>query len=630
MHPRLRSRIAFAILASLTGALLLFSVFGWLPSSVSLDVGPGDADYVSGLSPEWRFEDGRTWREMRREARFRAPLRIEGPGVLTITLAGSRVPARLQVVLVDRVLDQVTIAPGRTFAPLVFTIPAWAVDTDVRLKTEGNDGSEAPLRIDRVSFRGQRIRPRLGLALQLLAIPTLSFLAFLAAGLRLRTALVVTLLLALVVSPVPPVFGLDSFARLHLIRKGALVAPLGLLIVVLARVVRGAKHAAVRSTFFIALLFKAALVFHPSYSFTDLAIHRTLVELVFHRGVVDFWTRLPEYQQIHNVGVAPVGGHFVAFPYPALFYFIVNAGNRAAHDPEFWMKLGGALASALALFPLAALARRFSSAPGADLWACLVYLLVPAYTRSLLLMEYSALLGHLMDLVALAFLARIGLELTKRRGQIGALLVVMSSLIAYTSGFLHMGLLIGGILALAPVLGGMTRRDRLRLAAASLLALVLSVATYHPKSWSNVVEASVSPSTEETNTPSEGRMDAPLTRALRFLGAPVLALGLAGTLLALKRPAAVPLRLLLASWLIAAATAYALKFGFHDLFLYQKELYFGGALLAVGEAVLLGELWMRGAWARASAVVLFLATLAAFGLEMREVFPQFYERYLFL
>ena len=76
--------------------------------------------------------------------------------------------------------------------------------------------------------------------------------------------------------------------------------------------------------------------------------------------------------------------------------------------------------------------------------------------------------------------------------------------------------------------------------------------------------------------------------------------------------------------------AYTLRFVLVELFLYQKELYWVGAMLAatsgpllahVGEKTRLGRLW---------AVLLFLAIVAAGLAELVAIAPRFYREYLFL
>ncbi|MCP5117664.1 MAG: hypothetical protein GY953_43125, partial [bacterium] len=211
---------------------------------------------------------------------------------------------------------------------------------------------------------------------------------------------------------------------IHLIQRGPAVAATGLVVVGLARLVARGLKPAFLGLVYGALVLKAFLVFHPHFYFVDLPIHETLLELVYHRGFMDFWQRFPDYQVIHNLGVAPVAGVYQPFPYPTFFYLLAHTGNRLTHDPELWLKLTGALAGALSLFPLGYIARRLSHAPGADLLAGVIYLLTPALTQSLLLLELSALAGHLFDLMVVAYLAHVsfGLRSWKRTASVAALI----------------------------------------------------------------------------------------------------------------------------------------------------------------------------------------------------------------
>ncbi len=158
----------------------------------------------------------------------------------------------------------------------------------------------------------------------------LSLLALGGAGVSLRTSVAGTLALGAVVSAL----GFqDPFVTVHLVRRGAVVAMLGLPLVLVLRLFARRLTPAFLSLVYGAFLLKAFLVLHPSFYFADLPIHETLLELVYHRGVVDFWTRLPEYQAAHNLGVAPVGGVYQAFPYPTAHYPVAHRGASAYHTP---------------------------------------------------------------------------------------------------------------------------------------------------------------------------------------------------------------------------------------------------------------------------------------------------------
>ena len=599
--------------------------------SLPLDIGPADSDYTQGLSEFWRYDGERTWREMGRRARLRLPVTLEGPGRLSLSVAQPDPrPLRLYAEFDDGTSQEITVVPSSEFHELHLELPRTRARADVRLRTETADGSPGRLRIDRIEWSGEKARPQSRLAWQFASIMVLSLVTLGVAGASFPASVGVSLAIggaALAVS-----FH-DPFVAVHLVRRGAVVTMLGLTVVIALRLLARRLTPAFLSLIYGALLLKALLVFHPSFFFTDLPIHQTLLELVYHRGVVDFWTRLPDYQEAHNLGVAPVGGTYQAFPYPVVFYLLAHLGNSAFHAPELWLKLGGALVSALALLPLGFLARRLCPAPHADVAAGLVYLFTPAYTRSLLLLEFSALLGHLLDLIVIAYLAGISLQLFPTRRVLATAALIAASLAVYTSGFIHQGLLVGCLLILAPLLKGLSRSGAVRLAAAGLAGAVFGLLTYHPQTISNLFNAILPAGVDVptgTELPLGSRIDSAVERSLEFLGGPLLALGAAGLAFSLKRTSLPSLRLLLSAWALSGAIAYFLRYYLLELLRFQKELYWVGALLAVTIGVLAASLRQKGRMGTLTAAALLLAIvmggLTAFGA----MATRFYERYAFL
>jgi len=621
----------WCLAAVLVAACSWVMILGTLRSDrLSVDIGPGDTDYVQGLSDFWRYDGERTWREMGRRARIHFPVTLSGPGQLSLSVAQPESRSiRLRAELDDGTSHEITVPPSGEFQEIHFELPEGRVRGDVRLRTDTGEGAPGRLRIDRVRWSGRTTRPQARLAAQSAALLVLSLLAFGGAGLSLRWSITGSLVIGGTVAAL----GLqDPFATVHLLRKGAAVAMLGLPLVLTLRWLGRRSTPAFRSLVYVAFLLKSFLVLHPAFYFTDLPIHETLLELVYHRGIVDFWTRLPEYQTAHNLGVAPVGGVYQAFPYPAAFYLIAHLGNSAYHAPELWLKMGGALASALALLPIGYLARRLSPERHVDLVAGAVYLLAPAYTRSLLLLELSALLGHLMDLVVVAYLARISLELVPTRRTIAVAALIAASLAVYTAGFVHQGLFVGSLLLLAPMLGGL-ERSGLRLAAAGLVGATVGLLTYHPDTVSNVFLAAL-PAGAEASAGLEisltSRIGSAGARALQFLGGPLLALGGLGLVFCFRRVSEAPLRLLLAAWALSGAVAYALRYYFLDLLHFQKELYWLGALLAVTTGVMVVGSARRGRIGAFVAAAILLAIAIGGFLAFWEMAPRFYERYAFL
>jgi hypothetical protein len=490
---------------------------------------------------------------------------------------------------------------------------------------EREGGGEARVHLDRIEWPDARARAQPSLGLHWFLLLGSTALALAIAGAPAPLALAASLLLALTWHAG------GGFAQIHLARYLARVAVFGLVVAAAARGCRSRSRPALDTLVYATLLLKGGLVFHPRYAFVDLPIHETLLNLLYHRGPFDFWSRLPDYQLAHNLGVAPVGGSYVAFPYAILFYLFAWLGNVLKPDPSFWLKLGGALAGALVLFPLGALARRLSNAAGADIAAGLSYLLIPALTRSLLLMEYSALLGHLFDLIALAYLTRVALSFSSRRRLLTGAAVVAASLVAYTAGFIHLGLLVGGSLFLAPLLGGLSRRDAIRFAVVGTVALAVALAAYHPRTVANLYRIAaggggIPPAAQEDGESILGA----LGRAGTLLGLPLLFAGTAGLAGMLRGPLPPALRLLAAAWLLSGLAAYALRFAVADLFHYGKELYWLGALLAVGQGLLMVRAWRSHRFGWAGSALLMGAAVAAAAVEMGKLLPRFYDRYLFL
>lgn len=598
---------------------------------LNLDIGPGDTDYVQGLSEYWRYDGERTWRQMGRRARIHLPATIAGPGSVVLTVAQPASEAViLRIELDDETTRQMTISPFADFRELVVELPEGRARASIRLRSETQEGSPGTLRIDQVEWRGRKARPQTRLAQQGALVLALTLLALGLAGLPVSASLVGSLGLGAILWALS---FQDPFTSIHLLRRAAALAMLGLPLIGLTRWLAPRLSPWFLSLLYLALLLKGFAVFHPSYFFTDLPIHQTLLELVYHRGVFDFWSRLPQYQMDHNLGVAPVAGVYQAFPYPVAFYLLAHVGNSLYHAPDLWLKLGGAVVSALALLPVGYLARRLSGAPQADLFAGVVYLFTPAFTRSLLLLELSALLGHLLDLIVIAYLAHISLSLFPARRIVATLVLIAASLAVYTSGFIHQGLFVGCLLILAPFLGGLSRAGALRLAGAGLAGAALALMTYHPETVSNLFAATLPAGADvpdATELPLGARLTSATARALEFLGGSVIVLGAAGVTYAIKQASSAPLRLLVVAWALSGAVAYALRYYFLELFHFQKELYWVGAMLAVGAGVLAAGLQKKGRVGLLAVIALLLVVVIGGLLAFEEMVPRFYERYVFL
>ncbi len=605
-----------ALLAGGLGAVAL-ALSLHFTSTIDLRLGPGDRDYAFGFSDPFRFDGERTFRRLEGRARAALPLGIDRGGTVEVVLRSSS-EATLTARFDDGTTVSATLPPSGGFRSLRWEIPGSRMRAHVRLRVEGG-----PLEVAALRWHPASVLPDRRLALAAGLLGAFSYLAFAAAGLRVRASLTGVVILFVALGILARV---DGFAALHLSHRLAWAACLGLAVVGIARL--AAKTPPFRALVFAGLLFKASLLFHPSFHFFDWQIHETLLELLYHRGPVDFRSRLVDYQLAHNVGVGEVRGEPRVFPYPVLFYYTAHLGNRFHHAPELWLKLTAALFAALALFPLGYLARKLVAHPNADLVAGLAYLLVPSLTRSLLLLELSAVTGCFFDLLAVAVLAALNLKIDSPRRFALATVAMTASLSAYTAGFLHMGLLVGSALGLA-LAGFWAKKDALRLALAGILALGVSLFAYHPRALAALAKSVVSERGErpaEAAGPPADRIGSALARARNFLGIPLIAAGVLGAVLALRRLESSSSRALFLAWAISALVAYALRYALIDLFQYQKELYWAAGLLALGA----GALASSGKRPALTACALVAALALSYALELREMVDQFFRDYLFL
>jgi hypothetical protein len=439
-------------------------------------MGPGARDYLQGLSPTWVFDGEMSWRSLQTRARVTLPLTIEGPGTLVLTLRSKGPsPSEIRAELDDASLGTLSLAPDSGPGELRWEIPDGRRRASVRLRSEA--GSGAVVEIARLRWQVASIAPSRHITLAFGALVALTYFALVIAGFGPGATLAGTFGVVLAMSGISLV---DGFDGIHLASRLASAALLGTVGLVLVRFLAPGSSALLRALFLATVLLKSALLFHPRFYFVDLPIHETLLELVYHRGMADFWERLPDYQRIHNLGVAAVAGEYRAFPYPAAFYFLAGLGNRLHHAPELWLKLTASGLAALALFPLGALARRLSDRPQAEVFAAVAYLLVPSIIRSLLLLELSAVIGSFFDLLAIACLARLSLRLEGLSRFSLATAAMIGALVAYAAAFIHFGLFVASALALGFSGRGLDRRNLARLAGAGLLSAALALLAYNP------------------------------------------------------------------------------------------------------------------------------------------------------
>lgn len=619
-------RIILASLVLVAAGLALAVALVRFAPALRLELGPGDHSYVQGLSSDWRWETDAAWRSFERRSRLSLPVTVAGGGSFSLEVSSRATTATsVRVHFDDGTAQELTLAPASGARRISFALPSERVRAYVRVRVASTGENATVVRVSAAEWKspGALPQPTLMIAVALLVLTP--FLAGVLAGASLREAMLAS---AFIVCALVYCAYTQPFAALHLALASTPVVFTGLVIIALVRVVGPRLSPAFLVMFFFALLFRAGLLFHPSFYFYDLQVHETLVELIYHRGMVDFWSHWPDYQVQYGIGVSLVEGVRQSLLYPVMFHFVAHAGNSLVHAPVFWIKMVGAVFAALGLFPLGYLARRLSSHARADVFAGALYLLVPSLTRSLFSLKLAATMGHFVDLCVVAYLAHISLRLDSRARLVSAVLLTTASLVSYNSGFMHMGLLIGACLMLAPLIGGLDRPNAFRLAAAGLAALPLAVVCYHPSAvrafWATMLGQG------DSIEPTAAELDYSVTgMALEFVGAPLIVIGCIASVIVLPRLES-SIRLLVSAWLGSAAIAFGLRYVFPEMLTYQKELYWAGAAFAVVAGTLLAQLHQRGRWGSAVSIAALVLAGGVWLWSFYRMLRFFYGPYLFL
>ena len=399
--------------------LLVPAWAGWRvsgPRALVMDFGPGDGPYVRGFVPDWEVDGPLgTGHWTTYEAEVALPLELRGPA--RATLRYSRVlphTAVVDVVAVGRAAERFTCRGGvweeRTF-------DAGEGAARVSLRVDSHDRRNLGLKLDwlrldaggvRLTGRA-RVRPVATVALLALLLLALGWpLARAAADAAPAAAAITILLLRDAWLTHRLLFGVPECLGAALV--------LALLLRGVPRLRAGLSPAwrTAGALAAYAFLLRAGATNHPSFYYPDLLVHARLVEVVRAAGL-DF-LRAPstyvwgdpaaasaEGRAASGLWLKDVGGRAIGLPYSLAFHAAFAPFESSLDRRIAWLKLAGAALSVVPLLALCALARRW----GASLLGLGAMLLVPTYLSRLTLGLLPALFGHAMDLVFLAWLARL-------------------------------------------------------------------------------------------------------------------------------------------------------------------------------------------------------------------------------
>ncbi len=466
----MRRSITIVITTSLVAGLIFITLFtlGFAAGHPFIfRFGPADQDYTEGFRIGWAR--GTTARWAKAEASVELPIIMTGPSRLTVLGdRGEQPPTELFIQHGDLILGSF-VAGDRTGLysfeldagePAIFHFLAPASDRGHGIKLQ-------QLALEPIRFGA--ILPTGWIVVRLIFGTSLLAVAFVASGWRHRSSSIGALLLLSV--PLGLLSFFDSYAAVHLLRKISLVAP-ALVLGVCFLIPRFMKTGAT-GVFALALLFRLALAFHPSYYFQDLDVHRGVTGVVAEKGALELWQNMSHYQQVFDLGRGSVQGRFVPLPYPPVFHTIAGLIPGPVDDAN---RVLGALFQSLGCLLVFGLSLRLFGDPWVSAGAGVLTAFLPEYLLEFLRASYPALLGHLLDLTVVTLLILGWERLQRRRGAAILAVALAACTLAYNASPLYWAVFLPLVFAttsVPPPLEG-----RARLVAGTALGAALSVAYY--------------------------------------------------------------------------------------------------------------------------------------------------------
>lgn len=432
MIPRRRT-IAWIALAGAAVPILFLLTFAFA-ESVSFGFGPADRGYVEGFRVGWAR--GTTSRWSRERASVTLPVVVHGRGTL-IVIGGrpERAPAEIELAQNERVLG--VIPAGDKVVPFSFSLePGQAsfrfssrtVDPGHGLKLEGV--RLVPDELSAVLPDARSLSIAAGAAV-LLAI------SFVIAGFSPRASALLAICFLVL-----PLAGLDPFASLHWLAKGALVSSaLSLSAVLLLRSLPKGEKLVLAGT----LLAGSLVLFHPAYYFKDVDIHRDVTDVVRQQGARELWSRMGYYQERFGLGRASLEGKRRPMPYPPVLHTLV--GWFPLGDTEDALKWAGILLQAATVLVVMLIAARVSESDGVPVAAGVMAATFPDGVLELLRASYPALLGQLALILLVFFVLRYQKALRSARGVVAFGALFAACALIYNAGPLTLAVFLPLLLA---------------------------------------------------------------------------------------------------------------------------------------------------------------------------------------
>lgn len=578
------------------------------PFAITLNLGPGDAPYVSGFTSSYEIDDRVATHWTTYDAAVYLPLTVSG-GPMALSYRFARVfpeTAVVEIVFAGGIVDRFECRGGRFQERTAVLGPQNPTSVALAIHADSHERQNLGLKLDWVRLTGTgRVTLQGGARFVPALVVALLVALHLLAGWDLRRA-------ALLAAPwaAAAAFGLlyDPWLVHRLLRGVVLALSLfGLAGVAIGRMLQARGRAAaadVRALAGLALatfLLRALAVNHPDFYYPDLRTHARLVQVVRAAGL-DFFRTPAAYIWEHGVWRTEAYGRTYAFPYTPAFHLPFALIAFGYDELIAAMKLTAAALTTVPLVLVWTMARRLgASVVGAALMA-----VVPTYVSRLSFAFLPALFGHAADMAFLFWLAG-NLDRIREPGAWarGALLVAACQL-AYVSGVVNISLFVA---VLAVCEAGSPRPARLGRAAAllamglagSLVAVLVYYRGFLPMVLDVLAHAGHPGGAAASVHPVQGFFTVAYARTRDFFDGVYPLLAAAGLVVLWRRGRAATL---LAAWLLTYALLLLGRAKVPDVFLHGHETLFVTPLVCLAAGQALASLAARGRAARAGAWVL--------------------------
>ena len=582
------------------------------PKAVLFNLGPNDADHISGFEPHYEIDGPLATRWTTYRAEIDLPLTVRG-GPADVSYRYSRVlpeTAVVEVLLDGRLIDRFTCRGGVWSTRTTHLAALPPTPLRIELVIDSHDRRNLGLKLDWIRFdvSGGRVGWR-GLARwRPLLLVVVAFLLFRLSGLPPEIAALMT---------VPWSVGawiwgsLDPFAMAHVLSK--ITLPALVLTGACAAVVRGrAGGRWVVPLFLAGYLLKGAGVFHPAFFYPDVQNHGRYVAAyaeaegkVAERGIA-------AQRQVNTAYPRFVAGRPYAFPYSPVFFIPFTwLGPESARVEDALRHVG--LAAAAAEVPAVFWIASMATGPAAGVAAAAVAVFLPPLYSRLLYAMWPTIAGHLLDVLAMGA-ALAWARRPERKGPLVAfVLLTLAAFLTYISSLFNLALFI-------VLLAVLERRRALSLLGTLAVAAGATVLWLYG-SFTRAFLFEIVPALAHgggvaapaaASGPPPGLLAA-VSRVPLFYGWGFPALAVAGLVL-VRRQADRPARHVLAAYGLVFVALVLMRGLGGGLFRDLKEITFVGPLVAVGAGASLEALARRGRPGRA-AVVLVAVGLLAFTAE---------------